>query len=182
MLFRSEFFIGDGIMLLMAAAAGVWARAAAGFGKATAVVAGVLLCAFALYGVETLRQTGTKAPDTIAVNGQPYDIRQGRVFLFFFNPQCMHCYESAKTMSHFRWGGTRVVAVPVEEPEYADAFVQETGLKAVVTSDFPTLKTTFGYTVYPFGVALENGREKAPLTQFEKNEPEATLKRLRFIE
>ena len=94
----------------------------------------------------------------------------------------MHCYDAAKAMSHYRWGGTRVVAVPVEEPEYADAFLQETGLKAVVTSDFPSLKTTFGYTTYPFGVALENGREKAPLTQFEQDEPAATLKELGFIQ
>ena len=53
--------------------------------------------------------------------------------------------------------------------------------QSVVTSDFPTLKTTFGYTAYPFGVAIENGREKAPITQFEQDEPAATLKKLGFI-
>jgi hypothetical protein len=52
----------------------------------------------------------------------------------------------------------------------------------VLTSDFPTLRTTFGYTAYPFGVAVENGREKAPLTQFEAGEPQASLKKLGFIQ
>ena len=177
-----EFFIGDGIMLLLAFVAGIWSRPPEGARTALAIVGAVTVLALAGYGAEAMRQTGARAPDTVAVNGQPYSIRYGRVFLFFFNPQCMHCYDAAKTMAQFNWGGTRVVSVPVEQPQYAEQFLRETGLKSVVTSDFPALKTTFGYTAYPFGVAIENGREKAPLTQFERDEPAATLKKLGFIE
>ena len=177
-----EFFIGDGVMLLLAAFAGVWSKPPEGLRMALALAAAVAVLAFASYGVEAARQTGTKAPDTIAVNGQAYSIRAGKVFLFFFNPQCMHCYDAAKTMSQFHWGSTRIVAIPVEQPQYADQFLKETGLKSVVSSDFATLKTTFGYTAYPFGVAIENGREKAPLTQFEQDEPAATLRKLGFIQ
>jgi hypothetical protein len=177
-----EFFIGDGLMLLLAVCAGAWSKPPEGLRKAFVIVAAVAVLAFASYGIEAARQTGTKAPDTIAVNGQPYSILHGKVFLFFFNPQCMHCFDAAKTMSQFKWGSTRIVAVPVEQPQYADTFLRETGLKSVVTSDFPTLKTTFGYTAYPFGVAVENGREKAPLTRFEQDEPAATLQKLGFIQ
>jgi uncharacterized membrane protein YphA (DoxX/SURF4 family) len=177
-----EFFIADGMMFLLAVMAGVWARPPKGIRTAIAILGIVAVCAFASYGYDVSRQTGTAAPATIAVNGQPYPIGQGKVFLFFFNPQCMHCYEAAKTMSHFNWGSTRVVGVPVEQPQYAEGFVQETGLKAAITSDFPSIKAIFGYTAYPFGVAIENGREKAPLTQFEQDEPAATLKKLGFIQ
>ena len=69
------------------------------------------------YGVETVRQKGTKAPAAITVNGQPYDISNGKVFLYFFNPMCSHCSDAAK-MSQLQWDSTRVVAVPVEVPEF----------------------------------------------------------------
>ena len=73
-----------------------------------------------------------------------------------------------------------MVAVPVEQPQFADQFLNETGLHAVVTTDFPLLKNVFSYTSYPFGVALEDGRETAPLTKFEDPEPVATLRQLGF--
>lgn len=177
-----EFFIGDGLMLVLAGFAGVWSKPPESLRAALVIAGTVVVFALVSYGVEAVRQTGTEGPAAITVDGKPYDIAHGRVFLFFFNPQCTHCYASAKDMSHYRWGGTRVVAVPVDMPQWAPAFLYETGLKAVITSDFPSLKAAFGYTTYPFGVAIENGREKAPLTRFEDNEPGATLKKLGFVQ
>jgi hypothetical protein len=84
-------------------------------------------------------------------------------------------------MATLDWGQTRVVAVPVEMPQYAAQFLYDTGLKAVVTPDFDLLKRTFGYTAYPFGVAVDNGRERAPLARFDETEPAATLRRLGFV-
>ncbi|HEV2445526.1 MAG TPA: DoxX family protein [Candidatus Sulfopaludibacter sp.] len=177
-----EFFIGDGLMLVLACFAGIWSKPPESLRTAFVILGAVVVFALVSYGVEAVRQTGTKAPDSITVNGQPYSIQEGKVFLFFFNPQCTHCFDAARTMSQFQWGSTRVVAVPVEQPQWAAGFLQETGLKAVVTSDFPTLKTTFGYTAYPFGVAIEDGHEKSPITQFEQNEPGATLRKLGFVQ
>lgn len=176
------FFIGDGLMLLLACFAGIWAKPPRSLRTALVIIGTVVVFALVSYGVEAVRQTGTKAPAAITVAGKPYLIGSGRVFLFFFNPECTHCYASAKDMSHYHWGATRVVAVPVDMPQWAPAFLKETGLQAVITSDFPSLKTTFGYTTYPFGVAIENGREKAPLTRFEDDEPGATLKSLGFVQ
>ena len=68
----------------------------------------------------------------------------------------------------------------MEQAQFAGQFLQQTGLRAVVSSDFALLARTFSYSTYPFGVALENGREKAPLTKFEGDEPTATLRRLGF--
>lgn len=175
------FFIGDGIMLLLAVCAGIWSRRPANLRSAVLILGAVVVFALVSYGVAEVRQTGVKAPDTTLVDGQPYSLQHGKILLFFFDPQCMHCFDAAKRMAQFPWGETRVVAVPVEMPQYAGQFLHDTGLKAVVSTDFQKLAPVFSYSAYPFGVALENGREKAPLTKFEGDEPGATLKQLGFV-
>jgi len=175
------FFIGDGLMLVLALCAGLWSRRPASLRSAVVVLGAVTVFAMASYGVEAARQTGTKAPESTLVDGKSYSLQHGKVLLFFFNPQCMHCYDAAKRMSQFSWGDTAVVAVPVEQPQYAKGFLEETGLRAVVSSDFATLAPTFSYTAYPFGVALENGRQKAALTKFEGDEPATSLRQLGFV-
>jgi hypothetical protein len=141
----------------------------------------VVVFALVSYGVDVTRGNGTPAPAAITVEGKPYSLESGRVFLFFFNPQCAHCLDAAKRMAQFQWGDTRIVAVPVEQPQYAGEFLQMSGLKAEVTGDFDLLKRTFGYPTYPYGVALENGRRTASLVKFDDPEPAATLKKLGFI-
>jgi len=175
------FFIGDGLMLLLAAAAGLWSKPPASPRTAALIFSAVAVFAGVSYGVEVAHQTGTLAPATITVDSRPYSLRHGRIFLFFFNPECRHCIDAAKSMSQLDWGDTRVVSIPVEEPQYSVQFLQMTGLKAGVSTDFAELKRVFGFSGYPSGVALLNGRQKALLTQFEGPEPAATLKKLGFI-
>jgi hypothetical protein len=133
------------------------------------------------YGVNAVRATGTKAPDSITVAGKAYPLRQGKVFLFFFNPECLHCLDAAKRMSHYNWGDTRVVAIPTQQPQFAAAFLENTRLKAVLSNDLEPLKAIFPFVSAPAGVAVENGREKAPITKFEDQEPGVTLKQLGFV-
>ena len=175
------FFAEDGAMLLMAVLAGMWAKPASGLRVATLILAAVAVFAGVSYGVSAVRETGTKAPDTITVAGQPYSLRQGRIFLFFFNPECMHCLDAAKRMSQYDWGETRVVAIPTQQPQFAAGFLQTTKLNAVVSNDLAPLKALFPFVSAPAGVALENGREKAPITKFEDAEPGATLRQLKFV-
>ena len=174
------FFIGDGIMLLLALCAGIWSKRPESLRSAVLILGAVVVFAAVSYGVETARQTGTRAPDTIMVAGKPYSLAHGKVFLYFFNPICPHCADAARRMSKLQWGGTRIVGVPVDLEQFAPQFLQETGLPGVITSDFPKLGPLFSYTTYPYGVALENGHETAAVTQFEGAEPEATLRRLGF--
>ena len=175
------FFIGDVLMLLLAAAAGLWSPRPFGKRPAAVILATVTVFALVSWGVEAQEFKGVRAPDSVIVNGQPFAINHGKFFVFFFNPECTHCYDAAKHMSRFSWGDTVVVAVPVEQAQFADGFLEETGLKAVVTSDFQRLKSRLGYTAYPFGVAIENGVEKASLSNFENAEPDSTLRRLAFV-
>jgi uncharacterized membrane protein YphA (DoxX/SURF4 family) len=176
-----QFFLGDLAMLWLALMAGWWSRPTGSLRSVVVIAGAVAVFALVSYGVNEVRQLGTRAPASILVDGQRYDLSHGKYFLFFFNPACSHCADSAKRMAQLDWRQTRVVAVPVELPQYAPQFLTETGLKAVVTPDFDLLKRTFGYTAYPFGVALDNGREKAPVVRFDETEPAATLRRLGFV-
>jgi hypothetical protein len=133
------------------------------------------------YGVVATRQTGTRAPDSILVNGQPFSLQSGKVFVYYFDPECMHCFDAAKRMSKMNWGTTKVVVVPVQNPQFAAAFLQDTGLQAPISSDVAKLREVFPFVSAPAAVAIENGRQKAALTQFDAPEPGATLSKLGFI-
>jgi hypothetical protein len=176
------FFIGDGAMLALAGLAWLGARRSQGTRTVALIAGAVAVFAAVSFGVGEARQTGTKAPESILVDGQAYSLQQGKVFLYFFDPQCMHCFEAGKRMSQLNWGDTRVVGVPISQPHYAAQFKQDTGLAMMaVTSDLEKLRQVFPYAGVPAGVALENGREKAPLTRFEGEEPAATLKQLGLV-
>ena len=175
------FFIGDGIMLALAVLAGVWARRAQSMRYAMLILGAVTLFAAGSYGVAAMRQTGTKAPDTVTVNGKPYSLQEGQILIFYFDPECLHCLDAAKRMSKLNWGDTRIVAVPINVPQFAQGFLDDTHLNAVLSNDLRQLKKIFPYVSAPAGVALVNGREKMALTQFEEPEPVDTLKKLGFI-
>jgi len=175
------FFIGDGIMLALAAMAGVWARRAQSMRTAMLILGAITLFAAGSYGVAAMRQTGTKAPDTVTVNGKPYSLQEGQILIFYFDPECLHCLDAAKRMSKLNWGDTRIVAVPINVPQFAQGFLDDTHLNAVISNDLPQLKKIFPFVSAPAGVALVNGREKMALTQFEDSEPADTLKKLGFI-
>jgi uncharacterized membrane protein YphA (DoxX/SURF4 family) len=175
------FFIGDGLMLLLAVFAGIWSRPPESVRTAILILGAVVVFALVSYGVAAARETGTKAPGTITADGQPYSLEHGKIFLYFFDPECMHCFDAAKRMSQLHWGDTRVVAIPIQQPQFAPQFLQETSLRAAISNDLQKLKQVFPYAGVPAGVALENGHEKAPLTRFEDDEPSATLKKLGFV-
>jgi uncharacterized membrane protein YphA (DoxX/SURF4 family) len=176
------FFIGDGLMLALAGIAATFSIRPRGL-RAVALIAGaVTVFAFVSWGVSAARQTGAKAPDQIAVDGKPYSLQTGRILLFYFDPECMHCFHAAEKMARFHWGATRVIGVPITHPEFAQGFMTDTGMTMPITSDLEKLRATFPYTAIPTAIALENGRQKATLVKFEENEPGETLKALGFVE
>jgi hypothetical protein len=174
------FFVGDGVMLFLAVLAGLWSKRSENLRNASLVLGAVVVFALVSYGMAATHNSGVKAPDSVTVDGKPYSLQQGRVFIYFFNPECMHCLDAAKRMAKLNWGDTQLVGVATEQPQYGQYFMQTTGLKGVVSTDLAVLKKTFPFGDPPAGVALENGHEKAALTQFEGDEPAATLKKLGF--
>ncbi len=176
------FFVGDGIMLLFAVAAGIWARQSESLRSAVIILGAVAVFAGVSFGVTYARQSGLQAPDSITVDGQAYSLQHGRIFLYFFDPECSHCFAAAKEMSKFTWKDVKVIGIPTAQPRFAQGFLQDTNLKAGISNDLDLLKKTFSFVAGPYGVALENGRQKEAYINFDEKEPKEALKRLGFIE
>jgi uncharacterized membrane protein YphA (DoxX/SURF4 family) len=178
------FFIGDGIMLMLAILAGWWARRSEGLRPAAVILGAVAVFAVVSYGVSATRHTGTKAPNTItAEDGTKIALSEGKVFIYFFNPQCMHCLEAGRKLAAMNWGDTRFVGVATENPQFGGWFLGKAGLtgKGPLTKDLDVLRKLFPFDLPPAAVALENGYQKAMLLQFDDPEPAATLKKIGFI-
>ena len=170
-------------MLLAALIAGWWTRPSAGIRNAFMIF--LLLAALTAgnFGFATMRLSGTKAPDSITVDGKPTSLQKGRVFLFFYDPQCGHCEAAAKHMSKYNWKkDVTVIAIPTQQPQWAGSFLHDTGFQAKTSLDLDLLKKTFPFGDPPYGVFIENGRQQAPVPHYDEPEPSETLKKLGLIE
>lgn len=182
------FFPEDGAMVALALLAGFWTpRRSEGFRNAAVVLGVVAVFTGVSYGSAVTHQTGTKAPDTITVDGQPYSLQHGRIFLFFYDPTCSHCEAAAKHMSTYKWQSDVVrIALPITLPQFAASFLHDTHFDAHTSNDFEVLKKIFPFGDPPYGVALENGRETGPVSHYDDaepaTEPAATLRKLGLIE
>jgi uncharacterized membrane protein YphA (DoxX/SURF4 family) len=157
------FFPEDGAMLLAAVLAGAWATRRPGTFRAAAVVLGVVAVFTAVsYGSAVTHQTGTKAPASITVDGKPYSLEHGRIFLFFYDV-------------------TRI-AIPTTMQRFAASFLHDTGFQALTSNDLDELKKIFPFGDPPYGVALDNGREQGPVSHYDEPEPAGELRKLGFID
>ena len=179
------FFIGDGIMLVLAMGAGVWSARPAGVRPASLILGAVAVFTVVSLGLASQRNTGIKAPDTItAQDGHAISLKEGKVFVYFFNPQCLHCLDAGRKLAALNWGSTRFVGIPTENPQFGSWFLDQAGLKGKgpLSNDVDQLKKLFPFDLPPAAVALENGVEKKMLLQFEDKEPLATLKSIGFVQ
>src|SRR5579871_2278530 len=72
------FFIGDGAMLLLAAIAGWWSRPSENVRAALVVLGAIAVFAGVSFGINSVRETGIKAPPSITVDGKPFRLDDGR--------------------------------------------------------------------------------------------------------
>jgi len=176
------FFISDGIMVLMAAAAWCWSRPSQGLRSAAVITSAVLVFSLVCYGVVAARETGVKAPDVIAVDGKAFSLQSGRFLIYFFDPECSHCLQAARDMTKYALRDVKVITVPTRLPQFSGQFLSDSGMRAAVSSDYELLKKHFPFGDAPFAVAIEHGRQKAALRQFDDREPAGELRKLGFIE
>lgn len=182
------FFVGDGAFLGSALLAGLWAPPSHGKTRTAAVILGVVaVFAGVSFGSAMVHQSGTKAPDSVLVDNKPFSLQHGRIFIFFFDPECGHCDAAARHMSKLHWkDDVTVIGVPTRVPQFAEEFLHDTKFKAVITSDLAKLKAVFPFGDPPYGVALEGGREIGPVQHFDDEdtgtEPAATLKQLGYAD
>ncbi len=181
-----QFFIGDGIMLLLAIGAGLWSAPPQSVRGATLVLAAVTVFTLVSYGVASTRHTGTPAPSSIASNtGARISLQQGKVLIYFFNPHCLHCLDAGKKLAALDWDRHppywrphRRALIPLIGSCRSRASRVLRVLSPRISS---TLQKLFPFDLPPAAVAIEDGYEKAMLLQFENKEPGATLRKLGFV-
>jgi uncharacterized membrane protein YphA (DoxX/SURF4 family) len=176
-------FAEDGAMLLAALVAAWFSRKPTSLRFPVIALTVISVFAGASYGYNTIHQSGIQVPETIAVDGQPFNIRQGHIFLFFYDPACSHCEEAARHMSTYGWKkDVTVIALPTNDPQWAASFLHDTKLVAKTSSDSAMLRKLFVFSSPPYGVVLDNGRVKSILTHFEAPEPQPSLQQAGFVD
>ncbi|MGA2325193.1 MAG: MauE/DoxX family redox-associated membrane protein [Bryobacteraceae bacterium] len=183
------FFIGDAVMLVFAAVAAWWARPSRGLRGAALALGAIAVFAAVSYGVNARIQASIITPRTIRVDGKPFPMRQGRVFLFIYNPESTHCDAAARTMAKLNWKSeVRIVTVAVEQPQFAQLFLRNAGLRASISEDVEILRKAYHIVSPPYALALENGRVKSafsvrmgePRSPFDQPDFESALRRIGF--
>ncbi|MBI5282189.1 MAG: hypothetical protein HY858_10945 [Candidatus Solibacter usitatus] len=172
------FFIGDGLMLLAALLAGLWANKSESYKQALMGLGALAVFAGVLYGVTAARQTGIEAPASITVDGAPLSLKQGRVLVYFFDPECMHCFAGAQALQKMAWKDVKLVAVPTVNPHWGAGFLRDTGLRAGLSPDAASLRERFKFTDPPYAVAIDRGRQVEAFPFFDDKEPAGTLKKM----
>lgn len=178
------FFVGDGIMLLLGLAAFAWSPRVVRYRVPVVALLALVVFAGASFGVNFATRSGAQVPAPVIVENKPVNLNTGKVFLFFYDPSCMHCDAAAKFMSTLKWGDTRIVAIPTINPQWAAAFLHDTHFSQAHTSlELKKLKQAFPFVDPPFGVALVDGHEKETFSQaqFTAPLPEPELHKLGFV-
>jgi uncharacterized membrane protein YphA (DoxX/SURF4 family) len=174
------FFAGDAAMLALAGLAGWWSIKSQGWRRAALILGCVCLVACGSYATSVIRRSRADVPETAVVDGTRLNLRQGRLILYFFDPECTHCLAVARAMSKRCWGATRIVVFPTREQRFASAFLEDAGLSAGISPDAVLLRKTLPFTEPPFAVALDRGKVVGTFNsgQMEGEGYYAALKRL----
>jgi uncharacterized membrane protein YphA (DoxX/SURF4 family) len=175
------FFVQDGALLLLAFLAGRWSQPPRRPRPALAALAGVAVLALGSFSIDRTKAAGAVGPEFVTVDGKRFPLRQGRVFVYFFNPLCRHCFQAAQAMSKLSWQA-ELVAVPTQDPDLGSGFLADTGLKARLSLDTQPLRDAFPFQDVPYGVALEKGLVREKLAFFEEPEFSAKLRGLGFVQ
>jgi len=155
------FFAGDAAMLVLAGFAGLWSDRSSGWRPVASLFCCVCLLSAGFYVVNSQMRKASAVPETAIVDSKPLSLRQGKVLLYFFDPDCMHCFAIAEAMGKQDWGDTRIVALATREQHRASTFLMDTGLPASISPDTESLRKTFPFTNAPHAVALDSGRTAA---------------------
>jgi hypothetical protein len=177
------FFISDAVMLLFGLAAWAWSARVASLRIPASLLVGLAALAGVSFGVNAATAKSSNVPNPVIVDGKPADLRHGKVFLYFYDPECSHCDAAAKFMSKLDWADTNVVAIPTHDPQFAKDFLHDTHLKAGTSLEIAKLRNAFKFVDPPYGVALVDGQVKAtyPQSQFNEPLPAPDLRKLGFV-
>lgn len=178
------FFIGDGVMLLLGIAAYLWSPAVRALKAPAMAFLSLILLAGLSFGMKARSRGHVQIPTPLIVDGKPQNLTDGKVFLYFYDPECSHCLAAGRFMSKLNWGDTKIVGIPTHDPQFAPDFLQDSHLKAATSTETVKLRKVFTFVDPPFGVALVDGQVKETFAQSQFNEPlpEPDLKKLGFVQ
>ena len=177
------FFWSDAVMLAASLLAVRFSTQPSDLRRAGIAVAAVAAFAAVMLGIDRIEpESDLAAVGSITVDGAPYDLEQGKAFLFFFNPSCMHCLHAGQTMSKYTWR-VDFVGIPTQDPDWGPGFVEDSGLIDVQLSpDVERLREIFEFHDVPYGALVENGEVLERLVFWEEPALSETLRLHGFIE
>ena len=176
------FFWSDGGMAAIGALAAWFAPPMSRFrGAGYALIAVCLVGGIALAYDRLAPSTDADVPASVRVEDGELSLHQGRVFVFFLSPMCIHCLDAATAMAKHDWKA-EFVGVPTEDPDLAAGFVEDSGLQSVKLSpDVDLLKEKFPFGDPPYAVAIENGQIRERFMFFEEPALGEKLRELGFL-
>jgi len=175
------FFVEDALLIVLAAAAGWWAQPPRGIRRAAAALALVALLAGGLLAWDRRRGDEPLPIASITVDGRPLDLRGGRFLLFFFNPYCPHCLQTAQALSRLKWNAA-VIGLATQDFEQGPGFFQDAGWKGVrLSPDGPRLRQILPFPDVPYAVAIVDGQIREKLHFFEEPKLSGTLRKLGLV-
>ena len=105
-----------------------------------------------------------------------------KVFLFFFNPSCMHCLHAGQTMAKYDWQAD-FIGIPTQDFDWGPGFLDDTGLRNVKLSpDVEMLRETFEFQDVPYGALIDGGEIVSRLIFWEEPQLAETLREHGFID
>lgn len=179
------FFWSDAAMALLAALAAVFAPKMSALKGARNLLIGVLMLAAAALAWDKMQPAaGADVPATIIVEGEEYQLREGKKLIYFFNPTCLHCLDVGIALSKYDLQ-VPFLGVPTQDFDYAGGFLNDAGLagKVRLTPDLDKLKESFPFDDVPYAAAIEDGRvlHRFPMIELEEPEMGAKLKELGIV-
>lgn len=177
------FFLGDAVFLLLGLTAYVWSSRVASLRGPVVALVTLIVLAGVSFGVNAAERHNVQVPTPVVVDGKPQDLSHGKVFLYFYDPECSHCVAAATFLAKLNWGDTRIVGIPTHDPQFAKDFMDDTRFHVATSLETAKLRQAFTFVDPPFGVALKDGEVQATFSQAQFNEPspETDLKRLGFV-
>ena len=182
------FFYGDFAFLAAAAIAGFWAKRSQGLRTAAVILGAVAVFTAVSFGSAYTKLTGLKAPDSIMVDGQQMSLQQGRVFLFFYDPECGTCFAVGKSMAPLKFrDDVTVVGIPTRVPQFAASYLHDSGFKAKTSTDSAKLREIFKFDNPPYAALIDRGRQTGVImpSQFNEDDPSkhiALLKQMGVVD
>ena len=115
-------------------------------------------------------------------------LQDGRVALFFYDPECGTCFAVGQSLSKLKiQKDVTLVALPTRVPQFAASYLKDSGLNAKTSLESPKLRELFKFDNPPYLALIERGRQTGVILPSQFDETDSTkyvplLKQMGVIE